>query len=137
MAELGDVEPSAVFSDYLAAAAELIRRQRKRGLVVLITNCRDEDSAELAAGLAPAALAAPGGGRQSARADRRQIAAQPLSRPRVRVRSGRGARSTSRGAATCCSALAAGGAVLIDCEPRALGVELVKRYTVLKRTGAI
>ena len=33
--------------------------------------------------------------------------------------------------------LAAGGAVLHRCEPRTLGVELVKRYTVLKRTGAI
>jgi hypothetical protein len=33
--------------------------------------------------------------------------------------------------------LAAAGAVLIDCEPRSLGVELVKRYTVLKRMGAI
>jgi hypothetical protein len=33
--------------------------------------------------------------------------------------------------------LAGGGGVLIDCEPRSLGVELVKRYTVLKRTGAI
>ena len=33
--------------------------------------------------------------------------------------------------------LAGDGALLIDCEPRSLGVELVKRYTVLKRTGAI
>ena len=33
--------------------------------------------------------------------------------------------------------LAMGGAVLIDCEPRALGVELVNRYNVLKRTAAI
>jgi uncharacterized protein (DUF58 family) len=51
MAELGDVEPAAVFSDYLGAATELIRRQRKRGLVVLVTNCRDEDAAELLAAL--------------------------------------------------------------------------------------
>jgi hypothetical protein len=29
------------------------------------------------------------------------------------------------------------GTLLIDCEPRALAVELVNRYTILKRTGAI
>jgi hypothetical protein len=33
--------------------------------------------------------------------------------------------------------LAMGGAVLIDCEPRALGVQLVNHYNVLKRTSAI
>jgi hypothetical protein len=33
--------------------------------------------------------------------------------------------------------LAMSGVVLIDCEPRALGVELVNRYNVLKRTSAI
>jgi hypothetical protein len=33
--------------------------------------------------------------------------------------------------------LAVDGALLIDCEPKLLGVELVNRYTVLKRTGAI
>src|SRR5262249_47593020 len=47
MAELTDVEPPPPFSDYGRAAAEAIRRHRKRGLLVLITNCRDEDAAEL------------------------------------------------------------------------------------------
>ncbi len=52
MAELGDVEPTLTFSDYTRAAADLIQRQRKRALVVVITNCRDEDAAELASALA-------------------------------------------------------------------------------------
>ncbi len=47
MAELSDVEPTPTFSDYARAAADSIRRHRKRGLLVLITNCRDEDSTEL------------------------------------------------------------------------------------------
>jgi uncharacterized protein (DUF58 family) len=33
--------------------------------------------------------------------------------------------------------LAMGGVMMIDCEPQQLGVELVNRYTALKRSGAI
>ena len=36
-------------TDYLAAASELSVRQRRRSLVVLLTNIRDEDSDELLA----------------------------------------------------------------------------------------
>jgi len=32
---------------------------------------------------------------------------------------------------------AVGDALIIDCEPERLGVELVNRYTALKRSGAI
>src|SRR5204863_9782 len=38
-------------SDYVAAAHEVLRTQRKRALVIVITNFRDEDSAELGAAL--------------------------------------------------------------------------------------
>jgi len=47
MAELFDVQPTPTHSDYLAAAQDLLRRQHKRALVIVITNFRDEDSAEL------------------------------------------------------------------------------------------
>jgi uncharacterized protein (DUF58 family) len=33
--------------------------------------------------------------------------------------------------------LAVGGVLMIDCEPQQLGVELVNRYTALKRAGSI
>jgi hypothetical protein len=33
--------------------------------------------------------------------------------------------------------LAMGGVMMIDCEPQQLGIELVNRYTALKRSGAI
>lgn len=46
-----DVEPTPTFSDYTRAAADSIRRHRKRGLLVLITNCRDEDATELSVAL--------------------------------------------------------------------------------------
>jgi len=136
MAELGDVEPSPTFSDYMSAAAELIRRQRKRGLVVLITNCRDEDSTELltALGLLRSRhLVVLANLRERIVG---QIAAQPLSRPES-VFEVAAALDYEHRRRDMIERLALQGAVLIDCEPRALGVQLVKRYTILKRTGAI
>jgi len=38
-----DLQPALVATDYLAAATELSLRQRKRALLILITNLRDED----------------------------------------------------------------------------------------------
>jgi uncharacterized protein (DUF58 family) len=136
MAELGDVEPSPIFSDYLDAAADVVRRQRKRGLIVLITNCRDEDSVELRA-----AVRLLRSRHVVVIANLREqivgaLASQPLSRPES-VFEVAAALDYEHRRREMLQRLAAGGAVLIDCEPRALGVELVKRYTVLKRTGAI
>ena len=47
MGQLYGVQPAPTHSDYVAAAQELLRRQHKRALVVVITNFRDEDSTEL------------------------------------------------------------------------------------------
>jgi len=38
-----DLQPSAIATDYLAAATELSLRQRRRALLMLVTNLRDED----------------------------------------------------------------------------------------------
>lgn len=136
MAGLGDVEPSAIFSDYLGAATGLLRHQRKRGLVVLITNCRDEDAPELLLALnllRTRHVVVVANLREQIVG---QIAAQPLARPdsvfEVAAALGYEQRRSAMRKRLC-----AAGAVLIDCEPRSLGVELVKRYIVLKRTGAI
>jgi uncharacterized protein (DUF58 family) len=42
-----DVQPTAIEVDYVAAATELALRQRRRSLVVLLTNVREEDSEDL------------------------------------------------------------------------------------------
>ena len=42
-----DLQPSTHASDYLNAATELMHRQKKRALIVLISNLRDEESDEL------------------------------------------------------------------------------------------
>ncbi len=136
MAEFGDVQPAPEFSDYTAAAADLMQRRRKRSLVVMITNCRDEDSAELAA-----ALRLLSSRHRVVVANLREdivgrIAAQPLSRPES-VLEVAAAHDYQQRREDMLGRLAAAGAVLIDCEPRALGVELLNRYTLLKRTGAI
>ena len=47
MGQLYGVQPTPTHSDYVAAAQDLLRRQRKRALVIVITNFRDEDSSEL------------------------------------------------------------------------------------------
>jgi uncharacterized protein (DUF58 family) len=136
MAVLGDIEPSPLFSDYLEAAADVMQRQRKRGLIVLVTNCREEDSVELLA-----ALRLLRSRHVVVVANLREqivgaMAAQSLSRPES-IFEVAAALEYEQRRLDMLRRLAGGGAVLIDCEPRALGVELVKRYTVLKRTGAI
>jgi uncharacterized protein (DUF58 family) len=136
MAELGDVEPSPTFSDYAAAAADLIRRQRKRGLVVLITNCRDEDAAELSAGLKllrSRHLVVLANLREQIVG---QIAKQPRATPQIALEVAAALEYEQR-RQDMLRRLALDGALMIDCEPKSLGVELVNRYTVLKRTGAI
>lgn len=42
-----DLQPQPVATDYLAAATELGQRQRRRGLLMLVTNLRDEDIEDL------------------------------------------------------------------------------------------
>src|SRR3546814_8261179 len=44
-----DLQPQPVATDYLAAATGLSLRQRRRGLLMLVTNLRDEDSEDLLA----------------------------------------------------------------------------------------
>src|SRR5690606_21305129 len=44
-----DLQPRPVATDYLAAATGLSLRQRRRGLLMLVTNLRDEDSEDLLA----------------------------------------------------------------------------------------
>ncbi len=44
-----DVQPEPIEIDYVAAATELAVRQRRRALIVLLTNVREEDSEDLTA----------------------------------------------------------------------------------------
>jgi uncharacterized protein (DUF58 family) len=136
MAELGDVEPTPTFSDYTRAAAELIQRQRKRALLILITNFRDEDSGELAAALRLLRTRH----RVILASLREQIVGrieqQPLAAPQSALEVA-AALEYAQSRSDVLRRLALGGLVTIDCEPRRLGVELVTRYNALKRAGTM
>lgn len=48
-----DIEPTEAPSDFAEAASRLATRQKRRALVILLTNLRDDDSGDLQAALAP------------------------------------------------------------------------------------
>ncbi|HET7698642.1 MAG TPA: DUF58 domain-containing protein [Vicinamibacterales bacterium] len=135
MGQMYDVQPTATHSDYLAAARALLLRQRKRALVIVITNFRDEDSTELAAALRLlrhrhlvllASLRERVVGEMIRQpfehADPIDIAAAHLYEQARRNAFNR---------------LAANDALMADAEPEWLGVELVNRYHAVKRAGLI
>ena len=136
MADLADVQATATFSDYEQIAAECLSQRRKRGLVVMMTNSRNEDAPELGAALALLRT--------------RHIVILANLREEVVAQIGRQELATPESALECAAALeyeharerllkrlAHGGVCTIDCEPSRLGVELVNRYRALKRSGSI
>jgi len=136
MAALADVEATSTFSDYEQIAAECLSQRRKRGLVVMITNSRNEDAPQLGAALALLRS--------------RHIVILANLREEVVALIGDQALSKPESALECAAALeythtrdrllkrlANNGVRTIDCEPRRLGVELVNRYRVLKGSGSI
>jgi uncharacterized protein (DUF58 family) len=136
MAELGDVQPTPTFSDYARSAADFVRRQRKRALVILITNCRDEDASELAAALTllrSRHLVVLANLREQIVG---QIERQPLSTLNSALEVA-AAHEYEQTRSQMLRRLAVSGALTIDCEPQRLGIELVNRYTALKRAGSI
>jgi uncharacterized protein (DUF58 family) len=136
MADLADVEATATFSDYEHIAAECLSQRRKRGLVVMITNSRNEDAPQLGAALALLRT--------------RHIVILANLREEVVALIGEQDLTTPESALECAAALEYGhardrllkrlansGVRTIDCEPRRLGVELVNSYRALKRSGSI
>jgi uncharacterized protein (DUF58 family) len=136
MGEFYGVQPSPVHADYVAAAQDLLRRQRKRSLVVLITNFRDEASSELGAALRilrSRHLVMLASLRERVVGE---LASQPLSSgdATIEVASAHLYEQSSRDAFR---RLAARDALMVSAEPERLGIELVNRYHALKRAGTI
>ena len=136
MGQLYGVQPTPTHSDYVTAAQDLLRRQRRRALVIVITNFRDEDSTEL---------------RQALRLLRSrhlvllaslrerivgELMAQPLvsGDAAIDVASAHLYEQSRRDAF---NRLAARDALMVDAEPERLGIELVNRYHAMKRAGMI
>ena len=136
MGQLYGVQPTPTHSDYVAAAQELLRRQHKRALVVVITNFRDEDSTEL--GQALRLLRSRHLVLVASLRERivRQLMNQPLASGdrAIEVASAHLYEQSRRDAF---NRLAARDALLVDAEPERLGVDLVNRYHAVKRAGLI
>ena len=140
MARLCDIEPQAVHSDYVSAAQEVMRVQRKRSLVVLLTNFRDEDAAEL--GPALQLLRSRHLVILASLRERvvRELAEQALDAgldPGERAIEVAGAHLFEQARSDALRRLAAREALLIDAEPARLPAELVNRYHAVKRAGLL
>ena len=136
MGQLYDVEPTTTHADFLAAAQDLLTRHRKRSLVILVTNFRDEDSTELAHALRllrSRHLVLLASLRERVV---REMIDQPLATgaAAIEVASAHLYEQSRRDAF---NRLAARDALMVDAEPQLLGVQLVNRYHAVKRAGLI
>lgn len=136
MGELYAVQPSPTHSDYLSAAQQLLLRHRKRSLVIVITNFRDEDGSELAQALTllrSRHLVMLASLRERVVGD---LMSQSLDRPDAPIEVG-SAHLYEQARRDAFNRLAARDALMVDAEPQNLGVELVNRYNSVKRAGMI
>ena len=136
----GEITVTVNASDYLGAARELMRVQRKRSLVVLLTNFRDEDAAEL--GPALQLLRSRHLVILASLRERvvRELAEQTLGSgpdPAERAVEVAGAHLFEQARSDALKRLAAREALLIDAEPARLPAELVNRYHAVKRAGLL
>jgi uncharacterized protein (DUF58 family) len=136
MAELSDVEATPTHSDYVAAAQDLLRRLHKRSLVVVITNFRDEDSAELAHALRllrSRHLVLLASLRERVVGE---LLAQPLTGgdAAIEIASAHLYEQSRRDAF---NRLSSRDGTMVDAEPERLGIEVVNRYHAMKRAGVI
>ncbi|MGH6648791.1 DUF58 domain-containing protein [Aquabacterium sp.] len=136
MARLHDIEPDATHSDYLLAAQDLLRRQHKRALVVLLTNFRDEDSAELQ----PALKLLRGRHLVLVASLRervlREVAEQPIGTP-AQATEVAGAHLFEQARRDAFRRVVGNDALSVDVEPGQLAVALVNRYHAVKRSGLL
>jgi uncharacterized protein (DUF58 family) len=136
MGELYSVQPTPTHSDYVSVAQDLLRRQRKRALVIVITNFRDEDSSELSQAmklLRSRHLVMLASLRENVVGE---LIAGPLTGPEGPLDVG-SAHLYEQSRRDAFNRLAARDALMVDAEPAQLGIELVNRYHAVKRAGMI
>ena len=136
MSEFFSVQPTLNHSDYVLAAQRLLRKQRRRALVIVITNFRDEDASELAHALKllrsrhlvlVASL-------------RERVVGELINQPLVSSESAveiAGAQLYEQARRDAFNRLADRDALLVDAEADQLGIALVNRYHAVKRAGKI
>jgi len=136
MGTLYDIQPQATHSDYVLAARDLMRVQRKRALVVVLTNFRDEDAAELQPALAllrSRHLVLLASLRERVL---REMTEQPSTGGPQAIEVA-GAHLFAQARRDAFQRLAGRDGLLIDVEPAQLAAELVNRYRAVKRAGLL
>jgi len=136
MARLHDIEPCATHADYVQAAQALLKAHPKRALVVVVTNFRDEDAAELKPALHLLR--------------RRHLVLVSSLRERVLREIGEQGLNSSRDAVEAATAhlfeqsrrdafrrVTGHDALSVDVEPAQLAVALVNQYYAVKRAGLL
>ena len=133
---LFDLQPSLQAPDYLTAASAAAQRLRKRSLVVLVSNLRDEDNEEIAAA-------------QRLLRQRHLVLIANLRETVLRGLAEREVADFEDAIAVAAAhrylsarervhnALHAQGAYSLDVEPQALSVQLVNGYLDVKRSGRL
>ena len=132
VARLHDIEPSPTHSDYVAAARDLMLRVPRRSLVVVLTNFRDEDCAELEDALKlmrTRHLVLLASLKEGVVAE---IASQPLDGPTA-VADVASAHWFQNARAEAFRRLSGKNQLLVDVEPEKLAATLVNRYHAVKR----
>ena len=135
-----DLHSSTDTSDFLQAAQQSLNRHRKRSLIILISDVRDEDTDDLRAAcqlLASRHLVVVASLREAILdADLDERTAQPIHHFSDALRySGTALYRSQRSA--CLQTLRRNGITVVDCLPQHLHVDLVTQYLAMKRSGVI
>lgn len=131
-----DLHPTLAVTDYHNAAVELMKRIRKRALVVILSNLRDEDDESLAPALRllqSRHLVLFASLRESILG--RALAARVDTFERALTHAATADYLRSR--ELIFKGLERGGAVCVDVEPEGLPMALVNRYIDIKRSGRL
>jgi uncharacterized protein (DUF58 family) len=135
MGALYDLQPAMTHPDYLRAAQTFLSRQPRHSLVIIITNFRDEDCGELADALRllrQRHLVMVASLRERVISE---LVAQPLSTETAAEIASAQLHAQARDDAF--ARLGGLHGLLVDAEPRRLGIELVNRYHSAKRSGML
>lgn len=130
------LQPRAVATDFLAAATDLALRQRRRSLVMLVTNLRDEDMEDVLAAVAllrKRHLVVVASLREAALDA--ALAAEPADLPAA-LRAGATAQYLAR-RAEAHDALRSHGVMVLDVTCDQLPAALVEKYLSIKRDGLL
>ena len=131
-----DIEPTLAVPDYQQAARDVMARERRRSLVVLLTNLRDEDDESLASALGllrTRHLVVLASLREAILG--RALTARVDSFDRAVTHAA--AADYLAGRERAFRRLGNAGAVTLDVEPEQLPIALVNRYLGLKREGRL